>query len=81
MTTWFRRISAWNSSLVWSFIYIWEDWDQDQSREVDRLQKTGLNQHEPVQSGFSQFFAVDRPVLTGYSLNQSPTGLDQFLLV
>ena len=69
-------ISAWKSGPVWFFAYILKDQDQDQSPEVDRLQKTGLNQCKPVQSGFSQFSTVFRPVLTSYSLNRSATGLD-----
>ena len=44
--------SAWKSGPVRSFAKIRRDRDRDWSSEVDEPQKTGLNRHRPVQSGF-----------------------------
>ena len=71
--------SAWKSGPVQFFIQISKDRDQDQSSQVERPWKTGLNQHQPVQCGFSQFLMVLRLVLTSYSLNQLTTGLGPVL--
>jgi len=54
--------SAWKSGPVWFFVKIQQDQDRDRSSQVDRPRKTGLNQRQPVQSGFSRFLTVARPV-------------------
>src|SRR6266567_6264473 len=56
--------SAWKSGPVRSFVHIWQDRDRDQSPAVERPRETGLNRHEPVQSGLIRFFTVDGPVWT-----------------
>ena len=66
--------SAWKSGPVRSFVQIWQDWDQDQSSQVEEPQKTGLNRRQPVQCGFGRFFTVERPVSTSLSLNWLRTG-------
>jgi len=55
--------SAWKSGPVQSFVKIWQDWDWDQSSQVEEPQKNRLNRHQLVQCGFGQFFTVERPVL------------------
>jgi len=56
--------SAWKSGPVWSFVKFWQDWDLDQSSQVNKPQKTGLNRCQPVQCGFRWFSTVERPVST-----------------
>jgi len=67
--------SAWKSGPVWSFVKIWQDQDWDQSSQVEEPWKTRLNQCQLVQCGFGQFFVVERPVSTSFSLNWLRTGL------
>jgi len=57
--------SAWKSSPVQSFVKFWQDQDLDQSSQVDKPQKTGLNRCQPVQCSFHWFSTVERPVSTG----------------
>ena len=45
-----------------------------QSSQVEEPRKTGLNQRQPVQCGFGQFFMVERLVSTSLSLNWLRTG-------
>ncbi len=46
-------------------------------RLVLTFSQPGKDQTGLIQTGLWQFFPVQRLVLTGYSLNQSATGLDQ----